>query len=204
MRKPHRTGAHRHGQPTVVSQVSLRPLLQFDEHAVGGGRMHERHQRAFRAGPRLFVDEPRAARFELRERRADVLDPQRDVMQAGAPLLEIPGDRRIRSGCFEELELGFANRHEVRPDALRHDLFRRLDLEAQRVAIERERRRQILHRNPDVIEYRLRELVSQRFMDHLERQVLAAGELGATVDRIAARELDPYTAANDLLRRALK
>jgi LAO/AO transport system kinase len=52
-------------------------------------------------------------------------------------------------------------------------------------------------------EYRLRELVSQRFMDHLERQVLPAGELGAIVDRIAAREVDPYTAANDLLRRAL-
>ena len=31
--------------------------------------------------------------------------------------------------------------------------------------------------------------------------VLAAGELGAIVDRIAAREIDPYTAANDLLQR---
>jgi len=51
-------------------------------------------------------------------------------------------------------------------------------------------------------EYRLRELVSQRFMAHLERDVLAAGELGAIVDRIAAREVDPYTAANDLLGRA--
>ena len=36
---------------------------------------------------------------------------------------------------------------------------------------------------------------SQRFMDHLEREVLGAGELGAIVDRIAAREVDPYTAA---------
>jgi LAO/AO transport system kinase len=53
-------------------------------------------------------------------------------------------------------------------------------------------------------EYRLRELVSHRFMDHLEREVLAPGELASVVDRIAARELDPYTAANDLLGRALK
>src|SRR4051812_27281364 len=52
-------------------------------------------------------------------------------------------------------------------------------------------------------EYRLRELVSHRFMDHLEREILASGELGTIVDRIAARELDPYTAANDLLRRAI-
>ena len=51
-------------------------------------------------------------------------------------------------------------------------------------------------------EYRLRELVSQRFMDHLERDVLEAGELSAIVDRIASRDLDPYTAAADLLRRA--
>jgi len=51
-------------------------------------------------------------------------------------------------------------------------------------------------------EYRLRELVSQRFMDHLERDVLAADELSGLVDRIAAREIDPYTAANELLKRA--
>jgi LAO/AO transport system kinase len=52
-------------------------------------------------------------------------------------------------------------------------------------------------------EYRLRELVSQRFMDHLERHVLGPGEMAATVDRIAAREIDPYTAAAGLLDRAL-
>jgi LAO/AO transport system kinase len=53
-------------------------------------------------------------------------------------------------------------------------------------------------------EFRLRELVSHRFMDHLERDVLAAGELGSIVDRIASRELDPYSAANELLSRALR
>lgn len=51
-------------------------------------------------------------------------------------------------------------------------------------------------------EYRLRELVSHRFMDHLEREVLTSGELGSIVEKIAAREVDPYTAANDLLKRA--
>ncbi len=53
-------------------------------------------------------------------------------------------------------------------------------------------------------EYRLRELVSHRFMEHLEQRVLSPGELGGIVDRIAERELDPYTAANDLLARALE
>ena len=51
-------------------------------------------------------------------------------------------------------------------------------------------------------EYRLRELVSQRFMDHLEREVLAAASSAAIVDRIAAREVDPYTAADDARARA--
>jgi len=53
-------------------------------------------------------------------------------------------------------------------------------------------------------EHRLRDLVSQRFMDHLERCVVKPEELQALVDRIAAREIDPYSAAADLLKRALE
>jgi GTPase len=52
-------------------------------------------------------------------------------------------------------------------------------------------------------EYRLRELVTERFMKHLEEHVLAEGELTGLVDRIAQRGVDPYTAAETLLRRAL-
>ena len=51
-------------------------------------------------------------------------------------------------------------------------------------------------------EYRLRELVAHRFMNRLEREVLEPGELQRIVDRISARELDPYSAASDLLKRA--
>ena len=53
------------------------------------------------------------------------------------------------------------------------------------------------------IEYRLRELVAQRFTNRLEREVLAPNELDSVVERIARRELDPYTAADGLLARAL-
>jgi LAO/AO transport system kinase len=52
-------------------------------------------------------------------------------------------------------------------------------------------------------EFRLRELVAQRFMERLDRNVLAAGEWAATIDRIAERQLDPYSAADALLDRAL-
>jgi LAO/AO transport system kinase len=51
-------------------------------------------------------------------------------------------------------------------------------------------------------ESRLRELVSERLMTHLERQALGAGELAALVDRVAAREIDPYSAADQLVRKA--
>ena len=64
--------------------------------------------------------------------------------------------------------------------------------------------RQLMARRKTRSAYRLRELVAQRFMAHLEQRVLAAGELDAIVDRIAVRDLDPYTAANNLLQRALR
>jgi LAO/AO transport system kinase len=52
-------------------------------------------------------------------------------------------------------------------------------------------------------EWRLRELVAQRFVRHLESQVLGPGELEMVLGRIAARQIDPYTLADDLMNRAL-
>jgi LAO/AO transport system kinase len=50
-------------------------------------------------------------------------------------------------------------------------------------------------------EWRLREILGRRFMQHLEREVLTPGEFDRTLDRIAAREVDPYAAADLLMRR---
>ena len=52
-------------------------------------------------------------------------------------------------------------------------------------------------------EYRVRELLAHRFVAHLENQVLQPGEFSMLLDRIAAREIDPYTAVDDLFARAL-
>ena len=49
----------------------------------------------------------------------------------------------------------------------------------------------------------MRELLSQRFQQHVERAVLAPGELERLLDRIADREIDPYSAVDDVLARAL-
>jgi LAO/AO transport system kinase len=51
--------------------------------------------------------------------------------------------------------------------------------------------------------YRLRELLAERFLDHVMRNVLGEGELDDLLERIAGRHLDPYTAANGILDRAL-
>jgi LAO/AO transport system kinase len=52
-------------------------------------------------------------------------------------------------------------------------------------------------------EHRLRDLIARRLLERLEREVLPPGEFGAIVDRIAAREVDPFTAADDLVRRLI-
>ncbi|MEW6320003.1 MAG: methylmalonyl Co-A mutase-associated GTPase MeaB [Acidobacteriota bacterium] len=53
-------------------------------------------------------------------------------------------------------------------------------------------------------EFRLRELLTAQFLDRVEREVLAPGEFESLVARITAREVDPYTAAADILRRVLR
>jgi LAO/AO transport system kinase len=53
-------------------------------------------------------------------------------------------------------------------------------------------------------EFRMRELLTHGFLDHLDKNVLAPDELQQLLDRIAARETDPYTAAADILKRALR
>ena len=52
-------------------------------------------------------------------------------------------------------------------------------------------------------EWRMRELLAERFLQHVETHVLPAGEFDRTLERIATRELDPYTAVDDIFSRAL-
>jgi LAO/AO transport system kinase len=52
-------------------------------------------------------------------------------------------------------------------------------------------------------EFRLRELLTHQFLQHLEGEVLAPGELDAILSRIASRTLDPYSAAAEILSRTL-
>ena len=126
--------------------------------------MHERDQRPFRSAARLLVDQARAAGLELRHRRLNVVDPQRDVMQPRAALVHVARDRLVGRGRFEQLELRLADRDKMRADLLRGHLLRGFDLEAERVAVERERGSKVLHRDADVIENRSHRLGNVSFV----------------------------------------
>ena len=52
-------------------------------------------------------------------------------------------------------------------------------------------------------EWHLRELLGRRFVAHVEHRVLEGGEFDALLGRIAARDLDPYTAVDDIFARAV-
>jgi len=52
-------------------------------------------------------------------------------------------------------------------------------------------------------EYRLREILSHRFMLHVE-ETLPPGEFDRIVGGIAAREIDPYSAAADIMTRVVR
>lgn len=51
--------------------------------------------------------------------------------------------------------------------------------------------------------FRLRELLGHRFLRFVEHEVLGPAELEGYYERIAAREVDPYTAAAEIMARAL-
>jgi LAO/AO transport system kinase len=57
-------------------------------------------------------------------------------------------------------------------------------------------------RRLDRSEIRLRDLLSERVMSRLEQSAWGQGEVAAMVERVAARELDPYSAADELLQKA--
>jgi methylmalonyl-CoA epimerase len=51
--------------------------------------------------------------------------------------------------------------------------------------------------------WRLREILARSAMQHLETRVLAEGELGSLLERIADRQIDPYAAAAGVMARAV-
>jgi LAO/AO transport system kinase len=53
-------------------------------------------------------------------------------------------------------------------------------------------------------EFRVRELMAHRFVQHVNEHVLAPGEFAAMLDRIAARETDPYSVVDEIFGRVVR
>jgi len=49
----------------------------------------------------------------------------------------------------------------------------------------------------------VRELLAHRFVQHVEQGVLETGEFETLLDRIAARETDPYSVVDSIMKRSL-
>jgi LAO/AO transport system kinase len=116
------------------------------------------------------------------------------------------GADRLVASIESMLALGDAEPGAWRPPIVRTqattgqgvpDLLAAIEAFRVRTApVQRERRR-VRH------EFRLRELLADRFLEYVDRRVLAAGELDDLLVKIADRGLDPYTAASGILERAL-
>jgi LAO/AO transport system kinase len=52
-------------------------------------------------------------------------------------------------------------------------------------------------------EFRVQELMAHRFVQHVHDRVMKTGEFKDLLDRIAARETDPYTAVEDIMARSV-
>lgn len=129
-----------------------RRLLEFDQHPMRARRMNERHECPLRPRSRLLVNEPNPTLAQLSKRSANVLDPQRDVVQTRSTTIEKARNGRFRCRGLEQLEGGFSNRHEMRPNVLRSNFFGRIDFQAEAIAEKSEGRSQIAYSNPDMVE----------------------------------------------------
>jgi LAO/AO transport system kinase len=94
-----------------------------------------------------------------------------------------------------------------RPPILKTEATRGIGIDALVDAIERFRAAHADvqgQRRRTRAEWRVRELLSDRFVAHVHDRVLEPGELDRLIDRIAARERDPYSVVDEILRRALQ
>ncbi|HVH25874.1 MAG TPA: methylmalonyl Co-A mutase-associated GTPase MeaB [Vicinamibacterales bacterium] len=115
------------------------------------------------------------------------------------------GADRLVAEIESSLSLGVFEPGAWRPPILKTTATTGTGIEALAEAIWRFRRESEairLSRRQLRSEFQIRELVSRRFMQHLEGEILKPGEFAAVVQRVAARDIDPYAAAEGLLRRA--
>ncbi len=93
--------------------------------------MNKGHKATARARPWLFVNQPRAFCFHLRELGANIVHPYRDMMNSRAAFVEKFRDGRVRRNRFKQLDAGFAQRQLRDAYLLLRDLFSLAEIHAE-------------------------------------------------------------------------
>src|SRR5215208_2846827 len=136
--------------------ISIRTCSAICHHlrknAVDGIRMDERHLEAEHACARLVVDELRAVAPQRLERRADVLDLERDVVHPGAARGEEAADRRVVLQRREELHTAAADADGDGFDALIGHCRAVLELGTEQPLVRPEGLVQVSDGNADVVD----------------------------------------------------
>src|SRR5215218_3676016 len=103
-------------------------------------------------------------------------------------------DFRFRVRRLQQFQARVAGADEMRPHALRLDVFGKVDLEPERVAIERERGRKIADGDADVVEARL----------YCHRAMSAAAAVYGSSSRAAIRDASACSSPGASTRRSIR
>src|SRR4051794_10437644 len=122
------------------------------ENAVDGIRMDERDLQAEHARARLVVDELRAVAPQRLERRADVVDFERDVVHPGAARSEEAADRRVVLEGREQLHTVATHADGDGLDALVGHRRAVLQLRTEQPLVRPEGLVEVLDRNAEVMD----------------------------------------------------
>ena len=93
-----------------------------------------------------------------------------------------------------------------RPPVLQTRALEGVGIDRVEAAVERFRARddaEVQRRRRARIDARVRHLVSDRFLEHVEHRALNPGTLGHWLGRVVSADVDPYTAAEEVVRSAL-
>ncbi len=117
--------------------------------------MNKGHKATARARPWLFVNQPRAFCFHLRELGANIVHPYRDMMNSRAAFVEKFRDGRVRRNRFKQLDAGFAQRQLRDAYLLLRDLFSCGEIHTERFTPPLRRLINAMCRDADVIDLHL-------------------------------------------------
>jgi diacylglycerol kinase (ATP) len=161
--------------------VHRRGLDELGQHAARRRRVQEGDSGAADAGTRRVVDQAHPGRAEIGERRRDVVDPVRDVVQPGATAGEEASDRRIGAERRKQLDVALPDVEERGLHALVGERLAMNERHPVGVAVDRDRGVEVLDRDAHVIDA----------AEHAAESTLSAVRIALIANRTSGGTLEP-------------